>query len=244
MGEHAEIFRRLAAPFDAAQLSWLVKTKPAEGKKQALVLPYVNSRDIQDRFDNVVTPANWYPEISDNIDGFNCKLWLRLGGEWIYKMDGAPRTNVEGVKGGISGAIKRAAVQWGVGRYLYRLPAFWAKVKPRGTHWVIDEIPKLPKWATPAGGLAKTENEKWQEELSKTFEDSFKDLGKAELLTRLSDDLENLGNKKPEDKLARVNRYLTANGLPNISSSIELENEQIIDVLTDLQMEKDGGRHE
>ncbi len=34
---------------------------------------------------------------------------------------GCRETQVEAVKGGRSGAMKRAAVQWGIGRYLYNL---------------------------------------------------------------------------------------------------------------------------
>ena len=44
--------------------------------------------------------------------------------------------------------MKRAAVQWGIGRYLYKLPSVWVKIKPQGKTYVIDEVPKLPNWAT------------------------------------------------------------------------------------------------
>ncbi len=35
-------------------------------------------------------------------------------------------------KGCASDALKRAAVQWGIGRYLYRLPAVWVELDGEG----------------------------------------------------------------------------------------------------------------
>jgi hypothetical protein len=48
--------------------------------------------------------------------------------DWVTKWDGSDETNIEGFKGGISKAFVRAAVKWGIGRYLYRIPETWAKV--------------------------------------------------------------------------------------------------------------------
>ena len=57
---------------------------------------------------------------------------------WVTKTDGADDTTIEGAKGGISDALKRAAVQFGIGRYLYHPSAFDANKKPAS-------------WATPEG---------------------------------------------------------------------------------------------
>ena len=46
-----------------------------------------------------------------------------MGNKW----DAAENTQVEAVKGGRSGAMKRAAVQWGIGRYLYNLEEGFAQ---------------------------------------------------------------------------------------------------------------------
>ena len=99
--------------------------------------------------------------------GWLCGLSLKVGGEWITKWDGSERSAVEALKGGLSGAMKRAAVQWGVGRYLYNLETYFAKcslvdsrkdvkhnhssVKVDGTYFNIDwETPPLPEWALPS----------------------------------------------------------------------------------------------
>ena len=67
-----------------------------------------------------------------------CSLSCKVGDNWITKADGAGDTDIEGEKGGISDALKRAAVVWGIGRYLYHPSAFDSNHKPA-------------KWATPEG---------------------------------------------------------------------------------------------
>jgi hypothetical protein len=63
-----------------------------------------------------------------------CCLALRFGDEWITKADvgGQSEQPDEGdrMKAAFSDALKRAAVQFAVGRYLYRLPAQWTDWDP------------------------------------------------------------------------------------------------------------------
>ena len=60
-----------------------------------------------------------------------------MDGGWVAKADGAGDTAHEAEKGGISDAFKRAAVQWGVGRYLYRLESPWVAIEPAGKSYKI-----------------------------------------------------------------------------------------------------------
>jgi hypothetical protein len=60
-------------------------------------------------------------------------------GEWVQKWDAAENTDIEPVKGGISDSFKRAAVLWGIGRYLYGLAAMWVEIEQRGRSWAIGE---------------------------------------------------------------------------------------------------------
>lgn len=131
----------------------------------AIVVPYVTNRAIQARLDAVVGPGNWQNEFRPGPDGgVMCGLSLRVDGEWITKWDGAENTEIEKIKGGFSGSMKRAAVQWGIGRYLYALDETFAnvhqngrfrgKVKGKGPgddkpfRW---DPPALPAWALPDG---------------------------------------------------------------------------------------------
>jgi hypothetical protein len=79
-----------------------------------------------------------------------CKLSLRIDGEWITKADvGAPSDqDDEGdkTKAAFSDGLKRAAVQWSIGRYLYALPRVWVDYDPKARTLTP---PQLPPWATP-----------------------------------------------------------------------------------------------
>jgi hypothetical protein len=72
----------------------------------------------------------------------------------VWKEDGAENTDIEAVKGGLSGAMKRAAVQWGCGRYLYGLEEtfgmvheFAQNVAGKGAERFRWNPPALPDWA-------------------------------------------------------------------------------------------------
>ncbi|QXD14110.1 DNA repair protein Rad52 [Rhodocaloribacter litoris] len=137
---------RLQAFFDPEDIGW----KPiAVSKKtgKALVAAYVTNRAIMDRLDSVCGPENWRNEfVSGPEGGVLCGLSIRIvredgTAEWVTKWDGAENTDVEPVKGGLSSSMRRAAVQWGIGRYLYDLPSQWVSVDERGR---ITQTPPIP----------------------------------------------------------------------------------------------------
>jgi hypothetical protein len=141
--------RQLAEPFDPA----LVRFKPAVVVgNRALALAYVDARTIQDRLDSVLGVENWQDDYDALPDGsVICRLKLRIGNQWITKVDvGSPSDQTDSgdrIKAAFSDALKRAAVKFGIGRYLYRLPNQWVEWDPQrrqfGTH------PKLPASALP-----------------------------------------------------------------------------------------------
>lgn len=120
------MLERLAAPFPPEAIHWRAQTL-TQDKSKALALAYLDARDVMDRLDAAVGPANWRDSYEETPTGrLLCTLSIRIDGEWISKSDGAGNTDVEGEKGAISDALKRAAVKWGVGRYLYDLGNVWA----------------------------------------------------------------------------------------------------------------------
>lgn len=120
------LFDQLAAPFDPDLVSWRAQNVTADGSK-ALALCYIDARDVMKRLDHVTTPAGWEDRYEETIKGrLVCTLSLKIDGVWVAKADGAGDTDVEGDKGAISDAFKRAAVKWGIGRYLYDVDAVWA----------------------------------------------------------------------------------------------------------------------
>lgn len=119
-------FAELAAPFPPEAIHWRAQTVTKAGDK-ALALAYLDARDVMDRLDAAAGPANWRDSYIETAKGRTlCTLEIRVDGEWIAKSDGAGDTDVEGEKGSISDALKRAAVKWGIGRYLYDLGNVWA----------------------------------------------------------------------------------------------------------------------
>ncbi len=147
--EWAEIEKQLAEPFEPGE----VRFKPAVvSGTRALALAYVDARAIQDRLDHVLGVAGWQDEYECLPDGsVVCRLRLHLGNEWITKMDvGGPSEQPdEGDrrKAAFSDALKRAAVKFGIGRYLYRLPAQWVDYDTQKRQFVRP--PSLPPSALP-----------------------------------------------------------------------------------------------
>jgi hypothetical protein len=144
----------LAAPFPTGA----VQFKPGKvSGNRALALAYVDARAIQDRLDEVLGVLGWQDEYECLPDGsVVCRLRLRLGDEWITKMDvGAPSEQPdEGDrrKAAFSDALKRAAVKFGIGRYLYRVGAIWADFDPQKKKFVRP--PTLPPEFLPKSKLA------------------------------------------------------------------------------------------
>lgn len=115
---------KLKAPFPQSQVSWRAQTVSKNGDK-ALAVAYIDARDVQDRLDEVCGPENWqcrYPHANGKTV---CEIGIRVGNEWVWKSDGAGDSDIEAEKGALSDAFKRAAVRWGVGRYLYDLETPW-----------------------------------------------------------------------------------------------------------------------
>ena len=145
------IFSELSKPFDQSDIEWRAGATNQD-KTRALALAYITSRAVMDRLDEVVGPENWRDEYQPGPDGgLICGLSLRLDEEWITKWDGAENTLIEEVKGGLAGAYKRAAVKWGIGRYLYKLDKVWVPCEVTGKTVVLKLIPQLPSWALPPG---------------------------------------------------------------------------------------------
>ncbi len=161
----------LREPFTASEIEWRVGQAGQNAKGiWCKVLAYITNRAIMERLDEVCGPENWRNEFRYEQGGAilcGISIYVRktdLESEWITKWDGAEATDIEAVKGGLSNAMKRAAVQWGIGRYLYDLEEGWAEVTENGANFAPAKAdngnkkgypafrwnpPKLPSWALP-----------------------------------------------------------------------------------------------
>jgi len=202
--DRKEIFEQLRAPFPVDSVRWRIGHKTKD-KKKAMVLAYVDARDVQNRLDEVVGPDNW--EILYNEQGSGLLIsTLRIrfkskekdestsddgtketsfywNDEWVAKSDGAGETAVEAEKGKVSDAFKRAAVVWGIGRYLYDLGTNWVNLK---NDYGDFDPPKLPVWAIPKINPPKKEEAAAEQPpmfaLMSQIRGDFGDLGKERLV--------------------------------------------------------------
>jgi hypothetical protein len=102
------------------------------------------------RLDEVLG-LDWQCRYSHAENKTICEIGICVDNCWIWRAGGAGDTDVEAEKGAISDAFKRAAVLFGVGRYLYNLTNTWVPIKAQGRSFVLDGTPNLPEWATPEG---------------------------------------------------------------------------------------------
>lgn len=137
-------FKALAAPFSPAAISWRVGAK-SKNNESGLALAYIDARDVMERLDEICTPGGWQCRYSHANAKTVCDIGIKCDDEWVWKANGAGDTDVEGEKGALSDALKRAAVVWGIGRYLYSFPSIWVKIRPLGKSFIIEEseYPKL-----------------------------------------------------------------------------------------------------
>ena len=129
----------LKHPFLDKDLDWRVGRSglTAAKKPWAAILAYVDARAVMNRLDKVVGPTNWKDEYRHVDGGIECTLYIKHDGEWIGKTDASPETKIEALKGGYSKALVRAAVKWGIGRYLYELDNVFATIVEKNTPGAI-----------------------------------------------------------------------------------------------------------
>jgi len=142
-----QMHKELTRPFDLNKIKWRVGSR-SKDKSKGMVLAYIDARDVMQRLDKVIGPFGWqctYPH-----EGCcELSLWVEDMGKWVIKANCAGTTQVEAEKGQASDSFKRAAVLWGIGRYLYYLDSPWVPLEngylPRNF-----TSPKLPPFADPA----------------------------------------------------------------------------------------------
>lgn len=155
----------LAAPFSPGEIHWRAqKIVERNGKFSALALAYIDARNVMERLDDVCGPENWQERYEETVKGrIICTLSVCVDGFWVNKSDGAGETDVEGDKGAISDALKRAAVKWGIGRHLYGLGNIWAECE------VATDREGTPKKTNQGNFIFKKWTSAGQAELNKAL---------------------------------------------------------------------------
>ncbi|PIQ25281.1 hypothetical protein COW36_19895 [bacterium (Candidatus Blackallbacteria) CG17_big_fil_post_rev_8_21_14_2_50_48_46] len=97
---------------------WKVQTARSWGCE---CVAYIDARQVMDLLDEVVGPENWQDHYREVAGKIYCDLSILIEDEWITKSDCGTASHFEADKGQASDAFKRAAVKWGIGRFLYQL---------------------------------------------------------------------------------------------------------------------------
>jgi hypothetical protein len=143
MTQFPDLFAALAAPFESQEVR--IRT---QANRQ---LAYITARTAMNRLDSVLGPENWWDEYVPGENSVLCRLTVRLpDGSTLTKADaggyaGMPDSGDDD-KSGYSDAFKRAAVKFGVGRYLYRdgVPSFSRPPEGEGEGEKEGESPPPP----------------------------------------------------------------------------------------------------
>jgi hypothetical protein len=108
--------------------SWRLQSKTRD-KSRGIYVPYIEARDVYNKLDQVCL-YGWesaFKDVCGNI--FGGIGIVQENGSVIWKWDTGMRIEEDksnkmydqGAKGSASDSLKRAAVQWGIGRFLYEI---------------------------------------------------------------------------------------------------------------------------
>lgn len=159
------MLKQFKNPFEAKFIKYRVGAT-SKDKKKGIALFYIDAREVMKRLDEVCGMDGWSKKeepILFGDGGIICNLTIRMpdGENWVTKSGVGECTKVTPLKGASSDALKRAAVNFGIGRYLYYIPNQWYPFvigkdgKPTA---IFAESPQLPDWAKPQQNLENWED--------------------------------------------------------------------------------------
>lgn len=138
----------LTQPLTADEIEW----KIIAAKGNTTLAPYIDARAVMAQLDQAFGPFGWQvryaPAQVGSEHGVIASIAIKNPetGEWVEKQDGSGASDMEPFKGGISGALKRAATAWGIGRELYTYPRVIVEGEHKYIPWkVLDRLKGLPK---------------------------------------------------------------------------------------------------
>lgn len=173
------MLKQLKNPFDPKFVKCRVGATNKD-KTKGIALFYVDAREVMKRLDEVCGMDGWQSKKEETAHGVMCELMVRMpytnkdGDEvWRTKTDFGEFSKTSELKGASSDALKRAAVNFGIGRYLYYIPNNWFPID-KFKNFV--ETPMLPSWATPDPNI-----EDW-EGVAELEYDPSKDVGLDEMI--------------------------------------------------------------
>ena len=175
-----DIINQLRAPFPEDRIEWRIQScgTKSDGSVWARVLAYIDNRSAMERLDEVFG-TKWSHEekyvsignsavciVTISID--NCErdeaekrfTFTQRHVCGSCEVDLNKGDDIDPFKSAASGAMKRAVVNLGIGRYLYDLPEAWAIISDRGKHQGKTKDGTRFRWDAPSlDGAARAAEE-------------------------------------------------------------------------------------
>jgi hypothetical protein len=93
----------------------------SKNKPSCSCVAYIDARDVMKVLDDVVGAENWQDDYRVIHEQMFAGIGIFINNQWVWKWDTGTESQTEKEKGIVSDSFKRAAVKWGVGRFLYDL---------------------------------------------------------------------------------------------------------------------------
>jgi hypothetical protein len=151
-----DIINQLRAPFPEDRIEWRIQScgDKQDGTVWARILAYIDNRSAMERLDEVFGLDWSHREEFHNIgNSAVCVVTITTAGRSVTgscEVELNKADDIDPFKSAASGAMKRAVVNLGVGRYLYALPEAWAIVSDRGKHQGKTKSGTKFRWDPPS----------------------------------------------------------------------------------------------
>jgi len=138
-----EILEALQKPFPASEIKLKIQAKTKKDPNKGIIVAYIDARNTMERLDEVLA-GDWSDAYRDVV------LGNKTGTECMLTVAGVTRADIgdpesdgmdNSLKSSYSDAFKRAAVKFGVGRFLYSLPKMFAELN--GNYIKDSELVRL-----------------------------------------------------------------------------------------------------
>jgi hypothetical protein len=151
-----DIINKLRAPFPEDRIEWRIQScgEKTDGTVWARVLAYIDNRSAMERLDEVFGLDWSHREEFHNIgNAAVCVVTITTAGRTVTgscEVELNKGDDIDPFKSAASGAMKRAVVNLGIGRYLYDLPEAWAVISDRGKHQGKTKQGTRFRWDAPS----------------------------------------------------------------------------------------------
>ncbi len=140
----SQILKALSVPFHSWHIEWKPQVISAD-RKRALAAAYVDLREYQERLDSVC--PSWSSAVTFLLaeDKVAAVVSITIAGSTRVNVGEAPISDENAFTAAYAQGFKRACSDFGLGRYLYRLPQVWCEYDEQRR--AIVAAPEIPSWA-------------------------------------------------------------------------------------------------